>query len=77
MTSSEAFQGAFEDPSKIVITINREFLEDCFQTLNFDDSIEVSEEQWKQVFKAIYESDAVSDFVGSIIEIAEDTLIEQ
>lgn len=75
--SSEAYLGAFEDPSKIVVTFNREFLETCFQTLNFDDEITVSEEQWQQVFEAIYKSDAISDFVNNVVEIAEATLIQQ
>ena len=75
--SSEGYLGAFEDPTKVVVVLNREMLESTFQTLHFDDSITVTEEQWKQVFDAVYKSDAVSDFIESVIEIAEATLIQE
>lgn len=77
MSSSEAYLGAFADPSTITVSFNREVLEQAFQTLNFDDEITVTEEQWKQVFDAVYKSDAVADFIHNLIEIAEDTLIQQ
>ena len=77
MSSSEAYLGAFEDPTRITVTFDREVLEQAFQTLNFDDEITVTEEQWKQVFDAVYKSDAVSDFIHNLVEIAEDTLIQE
>jgi len=75
--SSEAYLGAFQDSDKVAVTFDRYFLETCLQALHYDDEITVSEEQWKQVFDAIYKSDAVSDFVGAVIEIAEATLVQE
>ena len=77
MTSSQAYEGAFQDSDKIVVTFDREFLEQCLQTLHYDDEITVSAEQWAQVFKAVYESDAVADFVNAVVEVAEETLIQE
>ena len=77
MSNSSAYLGAFADPTKITVTFDRAILEDCFQALNFDDSITVTDEQWKQVFDAVYESTAVGEFVHSVVEIAEATLIQE
>lgn len=77
MSSSDAYLGAFEDSDKIAVTFDRYFLELCLQALHYDDEITVTEEQWKQVFDAIYKSDAVSDFVNNVVEIAEATLIQE
>lgn len=77
MSSSEAYLGAFEDSSKITVTFDKEMLENVLQSLDYDDTITVSAEQWKQVFDAVYKSDAVSDFIEALVEIAEDTLIQQ
>jgi O-methyltransferase involved in polyketide biosynthesis len=77
MSSSEAYLGAFENPSQVTVTFDREMLEQAFQTLAFDDNVTVSEEQWKQVFEAVYKSDLVSDFIHNLVDIAHETLVQK
>jgi glycosylphosphatidylinositol transamidase (GPIT) subunit GPI8 len=71
MSSSQAFLGSFESTDQVAVTITKEIVETLLSSLNMED-IEITAEQWKQIWQRIYESDLVSDFFGGVAEIAED-----
>ena len=77
MSSSQAYLGAFESEEKITVTLNHEVMEEVISSYYMEETT-LTAIQWKKIWKGIFESDLVSDFVGGAIEIAnqviEDTI---
>ena len=74
MSSSQGYLGAFESKDEVKVIIDKGMIEDCLSAMEEEDKV-ISEKQWQQIWKAVYESDLVSDFIEGVIEIA-DTLTE-
>jgi hypothetical protein len=76
MSSSQAYLGAFESKTEVRVTISKEMIEDALCSLQMDDDIIVTDKHWDKIWKAIYESDLVSDFIGGVVELADDIVNE-
>lgn len=73
MSSSQAYLGSFESTDEVRVTVSKEVIDSFISSINMED-ITISSEQWKLIWKAIYESDLVSDFFEGVIEIALDVV---
>ncbi len=73
MSSSEAYLGAFNGEA-ISVTINKQLVEICLSYMNDEEKNEITQAQWKLIYEAIYKSDAVSDFIDTVVQIAQETL---
>jgi hypothetical protein len=73
MSSSQAYLGSFESTDQVRVTVSKEIIDSFLSSVNMED-ITISSEQWNLIWKAIYESDLVSDFFEGIIEIATDVV---
>ena len=71
MSSSQAYLGAFETTDAVKVVVNKEMIEDAFSAMEMTEIV-ITKNQWEKIWKAIYESDLVSDFIEGVIELAED-----
>lgn len=73
MASSEAYLGAFQSSDEVRVFIDKATIEILLSGMHMEDR-EITTEQWKKIWKGIYESDIVSDFFEGVIEITDQVM---
>jgi len=76
MSSSEAYLGAFETKDAVKVMVDKTVIELALSACDEQDVV-MSWNQWEQIWKQVYESDLVADFIGGVIEIAESIVYEK
>ena len=76
MSSSQAYLGAFETTDAVTVKVDKTVIELILSAYDEKDVV-ISWNQWEKIWKEIYESDLVADFIGGVIEIAESLVYEK
>lgn len=76
MSSSQAYLGAFETTDAVTVKVDKTVIELALSAYDEKDVV-ISWNQWEKIWKEIYESDLVADFIGGVIEIAESLVYEK